>query len=43
MSTAWLEELGTLKTNGLIGNRIRNLLACSIAPQSTTLQRAPDM
>jgi hypothetical protein len=37
-----LEELGKLKKfNDLIGNRTRNLTACSIVPQQMTLQRAP--
>jgi hypothetical protein len=36
-----LEELGKLKKfNDLIGNRIRDLPACSIVPQPTTLPRA---
>jgi hypothetical protein len=35
-----LEGLGQLKTsNGLIGNRTRELPACSIVPQPTTLPR----
>jgi hypothetical protein len=38
-----LEGLGQLKiSNDLIGNRTRDLPACSIVPQQTTLQRAPD-
>jgi hypothetical protein len=39
-----LEELDTLKKiNGLIGNPIRNLSACSMAPQPYTLHRAPEI
>jgi hypothetical protein len=40
---AWLEGLGQLKkkSNDLIGIRNRNLTACSIVPQPTTLPRAP--
>jgi hypothetical protein len=29
------------KSNDIIGNRTRDLLACSIVPQPTTLPRAP--
>jgi hypothetical protein len=37
-----LEELGQLKkSNDLIGTWTRDLLACSIVPQPTTLPRAP--
>jgi hypothetical protein len=37
-----LEGLGKLKkSNDLIGNRTRDLLACSIMPQPTTIPRAP--
>jgi hypothetical protein len=37
-----LEGLGQLKqTNDLIGNGNRDLPACSIVPQKTTLPRAP--
>jgi hypothetical protein len=37
-----LEGLGKLKTyNDLIGNQTRDLPACSIVPQPSTLQRAP--
>jgi hypothetical protein len=37
-----LEGLGKLKkSNDLIGNRTRDLPACSILPQTTTLPRAP--
>jgi hypothetical protein len=37
-----LEGLGQLKkSNDLIGDRIRDLPACSIVPQPTTLPRAP--
>jgi hypothetical protein len=37
-----LEELGELeKSNDLIGTRSRDLPACSIVPQPTTLPRAP--
>jgi hypothetical protein len=37
-----LEGLGQLKkSNDLIGNRTRNLPACSIVPQPTTLPRTP--
>jgi hypothetical protein len=38
-----LEGLGKLKkkSNGLIGNRTRDIPACSIVPQPTTLPRAP--
>jgi hypothetical protein len=36
-----LEGLGNLKKIHLIGTRTRNLPACSIVPQSTTLPRAP--
>jgi hypothetical protein len=37
-----LEELGKLKKlNDFIGTRIRDLPACSIMPQPTTLPRAP--
>jgi hypothetical protein len=31
------------KSSGLIGNRTRDLLACSIVAQPTTLARAPEM
>jgi hypothetical protein len=38
----WPEGLSTLKKyNDIIGNRTRELPACSIVPQSTTLPRAP--
>jgi hypothetical protein len=38
-----LEGLGKLKNpNDLIGNRTRDLPACSIVPQQTTLPRAPE-
>jgi hypothetical protein len=41
MAIVRLEELGKLKiSNNLIGNRSRDLLACSIVPQLTTLPRA---
>jgi hypothetical protein len=36
----WLEGLGKLKKIHLIGTRTRNLPACSIVPQPTTLPRA---
>jgi hypothetical protein len=37
-----LEGLGQLKkSNNLIGNRTRNLPACSTVPQPSTLPRAP--
>jgi hypothetical protein len=37
-----LEGLGQLKkSNDLIGYRTRDLQACSIVPQPTTLPRAP--
>jgi hypothetical protein len=37
-----LKGLGQLKkSNDLIGNRTRDLPACSIVPQPTTLLRAP--
>jgi hypothetical protein len=36
-----LEELGKLKNIDLIGTRTRDLLACNILPQPTTLPRAP--
>jgi hypothetical protein len=37
-----LEGLGQLKkSNDIIRNRIRDLLACSIAPQPTKLPRTP--
>jgi hypothetical protein len=36
-----LEELGQLKKIHLIGTRTRDLPACSIVPQPTTLPRAP--
>jgi hypothetical protein len=36
-----LEELGQLKKSHLIGTRTRDLPACSIVPQPTTLPRAP--
>jgi hypothetical protein len=35
-----LEELGTLKEFQDIGNEYRDLEACSVVPQPTTLQRA---
>jgi hypothetical protein len=39
----WLEGLGQLrKFNDLIGNRTRDLPACSTVPQPTALQRAPN-
>jgi hypothetical protein len=39
-----LEGLGQLrKSNNLIGNRNRDLLACSIVPQPTTLPRSHDI
>jgi hypothetical protein len=39
-----LEGLGILKkSHHLIGNRTRDLPACSIVPQQTTLLRAPIM
>jgi hypothetical protein len=39
----WLEGLGKLKKkcNDFIGNRNRELPACNIVPQQTTLPRAP--
>jgi hypothetical protein len=38
-----LERLDQVKkSNDLIGNRTRDLPACSIALQATTLPRAPD-
>jgi hypothetical protein len=36
-----LEGLGKLKKIHLIGTRTRDVSACSIVPQSTTLPRAP--
>jgi hypothetical protein len=37
-----LEGLGKLKkSNDLIGNRIRDLPACNMVPQTTALLRAP--
>jgi hypothetical protein len=39
-----LEGFGKLKkSNNLIGNGTRDLLACSIVPQPTTLSRAPNL
>jgi hypothetical protein len=38
-----LEGLGQLKKIHLIGTRTRDLPACSIVPQLTTLPRAPIM
>jgi hypothetical protein len=37
----WLEGFGQLKKIHLIGTRTRDLPACSIVPQPTTLPRAP--
>jgi hypothetical protein len=37
-----LKGLGQLKNNDVIGNRTRDLPTCSIVPQPTTLQRAPE-
>jgi hypothetical protein len=38
-----LERLGQLKkSNDLIGNRTRDLPACSIVPQPATLPRVPE-
>jgi hypothetical protein len=38
-----MEGLGKLKKTLLIGTRIRDLPACSILPQPTTLPRAPSV
>jgi hypothetical protein len=40
---ARLERIGTLKNNDLIGNRTRNLPACSILPQRTKLPHTPSI
>jgi hypothetical protein len=40
MAIVRLEGLGKLKKNYLIGTRTRDLPACSIVPQPTTLPRA---
>jgi hypothetical protein len=37
MVIVWLEGLGLLKKFNIIGNRTRDLQACSIVPQPTTL------
>jgi hypothetical protein len=41
MAIVWLEGLGQLKKIHLIGNSTRDLPACSIVPQLTTLPLAP--
>jgi hypothetical protein len=41
MATVRLEGLDQLKKFHLIGTRTRDLPACSIVPEQTTLSRAP--
>jgi hypothetical protein len=36
-------EAGSIRVNGVIGNRIRDLPPSSIVPQSTTLPRGPEV
>jgi hypothetical protein len=41
MAIVRLDELGQLKKIHIIGTRTRDLPACSIVPQPTTVPRAP--